>query len=36
VLTPADPAIMSAPKWNIVPRTDTNALPAIPAATPPG
>ncbi len=26
----------TAPKWNILPRTDTNALPPQPTATPPG
>ncbi len=36
VITPAFPAIETAPTWDIVPRTDTNALPTIPTATPPG
>ena len=29
-------AFASAPKWNLVPRTDNNVLPAQPTATPPG
>ena len=36
VITPAMSAIETAPTWDIVPRTDANALPAIPTATPPG
>ena len=32
----AGPALFAAPKWAIVPRTDTNPLPAQPTATPPG
>jgi hypothetical protein len=36
VETPAEPALLSAPKWAIVPRTDTNVLPAQPTVTPPG
>jgi hypothetical protein len=30
------PALLAAPKWAIVPRTDTNTLPAQPTQTPPG
>jgi hypothetical protein len=32
----AGPALFAMPKWAIVPRTDTNALPPQPTATPPG
>ncbi len=36
VETPAAAGLTTAPKWAIVPRTDSNTLPAIPTATPPG
>ena len=36
VETPAAAGLAAAPKWAIVPRTDSNTLPAIPTATPPG
>ena len=36
VAAPAAAGLATAPKWAIVPRTDPNALPAIPTATPPG
>ncbi len=33
VETPAAASLTTAPKWAIVPRTDSNTLPAIPTAT---